>query len=262
MASADGVGARPDRSSYLGHAALVAGIYYVGSWAGNALRFPPATPSVLWPPNAILAAALIALPPRRWWIPLLAALPAHFLFQRGSGWPLSLVAALYFTNCSEALIVAAVAHRLSDDPTRFDGLRRVAALLVAIVTGVVGSSFLDAAVVHAIRGEAFNVVWRVRVFSNVLTELCVLPPMVVLFSRRPISAVTAVLRPRLLEAAFIAVGTVLIGTLALGDTPLSGAAVVVPIIPIALLPLLFLAGVRFGVTGISMVGLGLAGRSA
>src|SRR2546430_11576909 len=45
----------------------VAVAYYVGAQLGFILRFPPTTPSVLWPPNSILTATLLLTPVRRWW---------------------------------------------------------------------------------------------------------------------------------------------------------------------------------------------------
>ena len=62
--------------------AVVAGAAYsVGSLVGLELRLPPATPSVLWPPNAILTALLLFVPPARWWSVLLGAAGAHFAVQ-------------------------------------------------------------------------------------------------------------------------------------------------------------------------------------
>src|SRR5687767_1023293 len=105
--------------------------YYVGAHLGLILRFPPATPSVMWPPNAILTATLLLAAPRRWWIYLLAAFPAHLAAELGA-LPTSLVLGLFVTNCSEALIAAAGVRWLSGDgPARFDTLRRVAAFIVA-----------------------------------------------------------------------------------------------------------------------------------
>src|SRR5213079_2734256 len=80
--------------------------YYVGAHFGFLLRFPPMTPSVMWPPNAILTTALLLAPPRHWWIYLFAALPAHLAAELGAGWPTSLVLILFVTNCSEALFAA------------------------------------------------------------------------------------------------------------------------------------------------------------
>src|SRR2546421_11241361 len=56
----------------------VAVAYYVGAQLGFILRFPPTTPSVLWPPNSILTATLLLTPVRRWWVHLPAAPPAPF----------------------------------------------------------------------------------------------------------------------------------------------------------------------------------------
>src|SRR2546428_6440 len=90
-------------------ALLVCAAYYVGANIGFILRFPSATPSVMWPPNAILTATLLLTPPRRWWVYLLAALPAHLVAEGlGAGWPAPLVLGLFATNCSEALVAAAL----------------------------------------------------------------------------------------------------------------------------------------------------------
>src|SRR5262245_45125672 len=99
--------------------------YYVGGNIGSIFRFPPATPSVVWPPNAILTATLLLTPWRRWWIYLLAAFPAHLVIQVGMERPLPMVLALFITNCSEALVAAIGVRWRSHAPVRFDSLRRV-----------------------------------------------------------------------------------------------------------------------------------------
>src|SRR6187402_1944188 len=62
-------------------AILVFAGYYLGAKIGFALTFHPHPVSVLWPPNAILLAALLLAPQRSWWVVLLAAFPAHWLVQ-------------------------------------------------------------------------------------------------------------------------------------------------------------------------------------
>src|SRR5690606_25360040 len=126
-------GAAATRSSVwsmLGIAALVGVGYYVGVQVGLALRFPPATTSVLWPPNAILTAALLLTPVRRWWVCLAGALPAHFAVQSGLGWSAELIGLLFLTNCSEALLGAGFIRAFSDAPQRFDTLRRVIVFII------------------------------------------------------------------------------------------------------------------------------------
>ena len=232
-------------------ALLVAVAYYAGANLGFILRFPPSTPSVLWPPNTILTAALLLTPPRRWWIYLLAALPAHLVAELGL-FPISLVLTLFATNCSEALIAAAGVRWFSDAPGRFDTLRRVTAFIVAAgLAAPFFSSFVDAAAVAAAQGEPYWLVWRTRFFSNVLTELMLGPAIIMAVTAGP-AWVRGAPRARRVEAALLAVALVIVGAWVFGvliDRPgnIPGASVVV-----FLLPLILLMTVRFGPGGASL----------
>src|SRR3989442_2320404 len=167
-------------------AILVGVAYYVGAEAGLVFRFPPAPPSVIWPPNSILTATLLMAAPGRWWIYLLAALPAHMAAELPAGWPTSLVLGLFVTNCSEALLAAVCVRRFSDAPARLDTLRRAMVFILgAVLFAPFVSSFADAALVTATRGEPYWLVWRTRLFSNVLTELTVAPAILTVASLRP-----------------------------------------------------------------------------
>src|SRR5215468_4460903 len=111
-------------------ALLVAAGYYAGANLGLILRLPPETPSVMWPPNAILTAALLLAPPRRWWLYLLAAFPAH-LAAIPAGWmPVPMMVTVFLTNCSEAVVGAALVHLLSDAPARVDTLWRISVFIL------------------------------------------------------------------------------------------------------------------------------------
>ena len=113
------------RLAFVGIALAVCAGYYFGSILGLMLRVPPATPSVIWPPNAILTAALLLVPPRRWWLVLLPVLPVHVAVELQTGWPTTMVLALFLTNCTEAVISAGTVWLLSDAPPRFDMPRRL-----------------------------------------------------------------------------------------------------------------------------------------
>ena len=165
-------------------AVVVAVAYFLGAKVGALLRFPDATPSVLWPPNAILTATLLLAPPRRWLFFLLAALPAHLLVM--SGWPPQLVFSLFVTNCSEAVIAALGVLLFGAHPVRFDTLRHIAVFVgCAGIAAPFLSSFADAGVVSTLQSDAFWTVWRTRFFSNVLTELTLVPALVALVTRVP-----------------------------------------------------------------------------
>ena len=198
---------RPAQLAFV--AVAVAFAYYLGAQVGIGLTFPPTTTtSVLWPPNSILTAALLLLPVRYWWLCLAGALPVHVLLELDAGFPPYVVALLFVTNSLEALIAAGGLRLLSDAPIEFNSLRRVVAFIgVAGLAAPILSSFADAAVVHTLQGLSYWGTWRVRTYSNVLTELSVVPVAVL--------GVTAIIRGvrrpsgrRALEAGLLAAGVV------------------------------------------------------
>jgi signal transduction histidine kinase/integral membrane sensor domain MASE1 len=233
-------------------AVLVGIAYYVGARIGFLLQLPFAPTSVLWPPNAILTAALLLTPVRRWWMPVLAVVPAHLLVQVGVVQPPSLIAAFFVTNWSEALLAAIGVRLFSDAPTRLDTLRRMAIFIVA--TGLVApfvSSFVDAAAVTTLSGQEYWAVWRSRFFANVLTELTLASAIIGLVDsrRRWIAAVPG----RRAEAILLAVALLVIGLIVLGSD-VAGAALGLPGGPLVLLllPVLLWGAVRFGPAGGSL----------
>jgi len=234
-------------------AALVCAAYFVGARIGEQLRFLPVTTSVLWPPNAILTATLLLAAKRRWWLYLLAAFPAHLIVQLEAARPILLVLALFVTNCSEALLAAGGIRRCSDG-RRFDTLRDVAVFVAYAVIGAPFlSSFADAAVVTLFNGEPYWLVWRTRFFANTLTEL-MLVPIIVIGVTRGWPWIRDAAPQRRLEGVLLAAAPLVVGAIvlsppferleALRDSPGTQLAF--------LLPLLLWAAVRFGVGGLSL----------
>jgi len=232
--------------------ALLVGVaYYAGANLGLVLRLPPATPSVLWPPNTILTAALLMSPPRHWWRYLFAALPAHLLAEVGV-WPLTLVLAFFVTNCSQALIAAAGVWRFSDAPARFDTLRRVTIFILAAgLAAPFLSSFVDAAAVMLLVGEPYWLVWRTRFFSNLLTELVLGPAIVVALTAGP-AWVRAASRAQKSEAALLAVALTLVGGWVFGMVTDSSGVIPGGSVLVFLLPLILMTTVMFGPGGASL----------
>ena len=79
------------RTRTLGAMLIVAVAYYVGVRVGLDLTMRPNPVSTMWPPNAILTAALLLTPARAWWTVVLAALPAHLAGELSEGIPLTMV---------------------------------------------------------------------------------------------------------------------------------------------------------------------------
>jgi signal transduction histidine kinase len=245
-------------------AALALGVslaYYGGAALGLALKLPDATPSVMWPPNAILTSFLLLTRPRLWPVVLLAALPPHVALESGAGWPQALVLALYATNCSEALIAAAGLRWLSDAPTRFNSLDRVGRfVLMVVVVAPVVSSFLDASIVASIRGESFWVVWSARVLSNMLTALTLVPA-VVSIATVGVARIWRAPWPHTLEAALLAMLLIVAGVMVVRLSP-GDRGIALSVVELAalawFLPPLIWAALRFGPGGVSLALLMLA----
>ena len=226
---------------------LIAAAYYAGSRIGFLLTFPSLTTSVLWPPNAILTAALLLSPPRRWALYLLAAFPAHVAAQPSGAFATPFFLLIFLTNRSEAVVAAGLVRRFAaGGRVSFDSLRGAGTFIIcAGLTAPFVSSFLDAAVVTLFRGDDYWLVWRTRFFANVLTELTVVPPLVMAVRR--LQEWTAVrLRDRAVEAAALGASLVVFSIAAWNIKAITGV-VVSPMVPVAmLLPLLAWAAMRLG----------------
>jgi len=152
--------------------------YYLAARLGLALTLKPYPILTLWPPNALLASALLLSQVRSWWWLLLAALPAPLFAELQSGVPTAMVLGWYVSNCTEALIGAGIVRAFVPGPLRLDSLRSAAIFLLGTaLTAPLASSFVDAALVRFI-GWGDAAYWdlvRTRFFSNVLAELTIVP---------------------------------------------------------------------------------------
>src|SRR5262245_1964338 len=109
---------------------------YVGASFGMALQFPQIGAAVLFAPYAVLTAALIISPPRRWWVYFLAAALGDFWPHRGDGTAVSFVVLAEVANVARAVVTAWGVRRFGDSAGRFDTLGGMAAfLLFASVLG-------------------------------------------------------------------------------------------------------------------------------
>ena len=186
--------------------------YYLAARLGLALTLQPHPISTLWPPNALLAAVLLLAPTRSWWWLLLAALPAHLAAELQSNVPTAMVLGWYVSNCSEALIGAGIVRAYVPAPLRLDSLRNAGLFLLGtVLAGPLLSSFLDAAFVRMVGwGESgYLDLVRSRFFSNVLSELTVVP-LVVSWAAVVTSSSAEFARGRRAEAAALFVGLLLV----------------------------------------------------
>jgi PAS domain S-box-containing protein len=221
--------------------------YYLGAKIGFALTFQPHPVSVLWPPNAILLAALLLAPKRAWWILLAAAFPAHWLAQLQSHVPPLMIFCWFISNSCEALIGASCIRYLVERPVRLDRLRNVAIFcFCGVFLGPFISSFLDSGFVtmnHWGAGTYWEI-WRIRFTSNVLAALTI-TPCILSWATEGIAAWRNFSRRRILETASLLLG--LLATSFVVFNEISSAAD--SALLYAPLPFLLWAAVRFGPRG-------------
>src|SRR5437667_1382001 len=223
--------------------------YYLGCKIGFALTFRPHPVSVLWPPNSVLVAALLLTPPRKWWLVLSAALPAHLAAQLQSHVPPLMILCWFISNSCEALIGAGLTRYLIGEPIRFTTLRNVGIFcLCVVVIGPCLSSFLDAAFVvwNNWGHDTYRELIRIRLFSNALAALIVVP-LVVTWATSGIQSLRTGRLSRYLEACALFVGLLLVSYAVLYKfgSRTDSALLFLP------LPFLLWAAVRFGSLGAS-----------
>ena len=225
---------------------LVCVSYYAGAWIAKALRFPDSHLALLWPPTAILLAALLLVPQRKWWIYLLAVIPVHVFVQLQDSVPGWGIISQLIGNFGQAVLAALSLRFLNKETPLFDNFHGVVvfSLGAVIFAPVVVSSI--AAYLYVLSGweQSYWYAWRARVLSNALSTLMIVPPIVslaggVIQSRK-------VEPRRLLEAGLIAAG---LGLIALAAFRTESPVAVFLYAP---LPLLLWAAVRFGIGGLCL----------
>ena len=256
-AQSGGIRARPRTVWAVG--AVAAG-YFLGSLLGLSLQFPGTQISALWPPNAILLATLLVTPRQRWWLCLLAVLPAHLLAQALMGIPFPVVLINFAGNVGDALLGALAVGYFAEQPIRFDRLRTTG--LIMFFGGLVAPALVSLAVgaLFALIGATSEpwLAWRLRLLTNTLAAFTLVPP-IVLAATRGLAREPLVQPGRRSEAAALLAGLLVVGTLVF-VLPAAGPGQAAALLYVPL-PFLLWAAVRFGLTGVSLSVLALGAMS-
>jgi signal transduction histidine kinase len=230
---------------------LVCAGYYAGAIAGISFGFPPAGISTIWPPNAIVLAALLLEPPRAWWVYALAALPTHLhvvaTFQPGVTLPVMF--SQFAGNAVHILVAAAAVRVAASAPPRFDSLRGMASFILFAAIGATAVAAVVAVGLFVLIGWVtdFWLAWRQRFFSNGFAVLTITPPIVLALAGELVGA----RRPRgrrYAELALVIIGLVAAGTIVFG--PEAPSADIMPALLVAPLPFVLYAALRLGPGGV------------
>lgn len=184
---------------------------YLGAAAGTHLVLPVVETAILFPPYAVLTAALLLAPVRRWWVIVLAAALGDFWpHQEFEGsWSIVLIAEA--ANAIRGLVVAG-GLRLVLGRVRLDTLRGTAIFLAfAGLLGPALAAFLGAGnmVLHG-RASDFWLAWRAWALSNALTGLTLLP-LLLAVAGQPVARLGRAAPERILEASALFLGLLLVG---------------------------------------------------
>jgi signal transduction histidine kinase len=243
------------RLSFAAGLVLLAVAYFLGAKLGFVLTPQRLPISMLWPPNALLLAALLLTEPRRWWMLVAAVLPAHFAAELHTGVPLAMVFGWFVSNCSEALLGAVAIRLLRPRPPRFDSFADACVILLCgALFAPILSSFLDAALVKAIgwNDTTFWQLVRIRATANTLAALIVVPLVMTLVQNAREALATAP-RRLLVEAALLFAGLATVAFILFSN--LEPDARRSPALFYAPLPFMLWAAARLGPLGMSFANL-------
>jgi PAS domain S-box-containing protein len=224
--------------------------YYAGAWIAKALRFPDSHLSLIWPPTAILLAALLLAPLQKWWIYLLAVIPVHVLVQWQDGVATGGIISQLIGNFSQALLAAFSVRYFNKGVTHFDSFRAIVIFTVgAIILAPVVISTI-AAYLYVLSGWEQNYwyAWRARVLSNALSTLMIVPPIILLFDAGATAKATLVKPQRYVEASALLILLVLTSSVSFGKGVEELLGVACPII--LPLPVLLWSALRYGLGGL------------
>ena len=172
----------PPTDTDAGALALVPGfllfipLAFLGNEVGPLLRYPDIGAAVLFPPYAILTAALVASRRRDWVWYILVGAVLHGLASWPQ-WPLSWVLVADLANIVRALVAALLLRRLFRGFPHLEGIPSLSRFLLSavLIAPAVAATIGAANVVLHGASQSYREAWTAWYLSNALTGLTMLP---------------------------------------------------------------------------------------
>jgi PAS domain S-box-containing protein len=207
----------------------------------------------LWPPNVVLFCVLLVTPPRRWWIYIVAVLPAHFAAELGVDMTVPQILVAFATNCMVALANAWAVRWLIGGPPWFGSLRGTAIYIVVTAVASPALFAFGGAFVQILGGgsiDKYALYWAYWYASNALGSLT-LGPVAMIWLSEDKGLGSFVLSRRHIEVALLAVALVVTCTIAFDAGMSVATSGYLPTLLYLPLPLILWSALRFGVKGAS-----------
>lgn len=240
-----------------GAGALVGCVYFLGAWVGVHGTVMPEGIAILWPPNALLLAALLVLDRHRWWPCFPAVAVAEVLADHGT-FSLNESLAFALINIVEAVAAASLLRRAVTGPFDFARFHHVLAFgAIGLVLVPAIAAVFGATVYTLSRGEqtSFLTFWRVWWFGDALGLLILTPAAWSLADRWKRRGEPLDMGRKLKGLAMIA-ATAIAGHWAFSFDPQDLGAM--PITPFVAMPVIAFAGARLGIRVAAWSGVALA----
>jgi signal transduction histidine kinase len=236
----------------LGRGLLVfAPIILLSSAFSSLLQYPEIGAAVLFPPYAVLVAALLVAPRRDWVWYILGAVVAHAA-THWPAWSLSWVLLANVANVARAL-TAAVALRwlFAGGPPQLNGFGALVRFvtIAVVLAPAVGATIGAANVVLHGASPSFGKPWIAWFLSNALTGLTLLPAFAYALSRAAAKPRRPLTRARRIEATILAASLAVTCGIAFFLPATHSWHAALPLY--APLPVLIWAAWRFGAGGAS-----------
>ena len=158
-------------------AILVATAYYISAKFALSLSFKPDYIAALWPPNAILLAALFLTKPKNWAWFLLAIVPAELAADLPSGIPVKMALGFVTADWVEVLIATILFRKYSEIPPDFKSLRQTTIYIICcVLIAPLVSAFPGALITGFGHTELTYIVrWTQWFLSDSITHLLITP---------------------------------------------------------------------------------------
>jgi signal transduction histidine kinase len=238
------------RALFGSYLALFALSYYFAARLGLGLRFQHSQIGVIWPPNALLLAALVRTPRKHWWFILFAGALAHIAAFSPVvpvwRWCWQITSnSLFITVTAEAL------RRTADFPLHFGNRRQVVAYIA--ITFLTSALFVlwAPSFVRSLLGLEPNTSPVTALLRTTLTNetaILLVAPIVILWKRETVRRAFVSPARRRYEAGIVLTFLLAVGLLAFGTKPEFARF---PSLLLWFFPPLLWAAVRFGPIGAS-----------
>jgi len=243
-----------------GQLALLAVSYYFAARLGFGFRFQGSQVGIIWPANALLLAALVLSPRRRWWLVLIATALAHTA-ALGLAMPLWRLVWQIAGNAVFAVVTAEALGRIAGPVFHLGNRRQVLAYVAISFVSPLLFTLTAPAFVRSLFHLEHNFTPATALLRLTLTNttaFLLVTPVVILWANYGARRVLELPALRVLEAALIMVSLAAVGLFAFDKEPVTA---LFPALLLWFFPPLLWAAVRFGPTGASTSLLGVAAMS-